>query len=741
MGLLTMVLVAGIVITPLSLNPLPVVAQSSMDDGKMAVVGLDGATLQDAPGGKTVAELSAGDVVTAVGRTADNKYLQVEADRGQKGWVATSSVVVFGIDVLPLVEPPAPPTPTSAPTPTPTPAPPTPTPTTMPTPTVAATAAPAATAATTAAEAPAAAATTTANSAEAAVDGIIGVVKGNGADVYDAPDGDSVATLPGADAVTAGGRDADGTWLMVTTLDGTEGWMKAADLVIFGVDELPDMTATDIAAAPESATPDVSQSAAVTETTTAQGVVATAEAEETAMAAADLPEASMTGVANVSGSRLNIRSGAGSDYRIIGKAAGGEELAVAGRSDDNNWLLVLREDLPSGAGWVSAGLVRLDGDIADLPVSAEVLGDGAAPAVTPAPAATQAPSAAATPAATVAPATTPAPATTQAAATPAPAPANASTRTGATGLTGTLVFQDGRGSIYVYDLAGGEVRFLTSGFDPAISDDGSKVTFVRTGDGIYSINIDGSNEQRVHEGGELVTSPKWSPDGNWIVFSRLLGEYKCWDTQFFGCITLRQLSQNFPGVPPQLLQKSILSEYDRIALPNFGLARVNASGGDYRDLPALDSATAPDWNENGIVYQSKAGIEVTQDKPDGETRAVIQENWDWDPDWAPNGGPIVYQSKEGPHWEIFRVNPDGSGQAALTRPVTTLVDQLPSNVAPAYSPDGSQIVFLSNRQDDNEAGAWRLWVMGADGSNQRPLPLDMEIDYAFGGEQVASWGP
>ncbi len=736
MGLLTVALVAGFVITPLSLNPAPVSAQSSMDDGKMAVVGLDGAALQDAPGGKTVAELSAGDVVTAVGRTEDSKYLQVEADRGQKGWVATSSVVVFGIDVLPVVEPPAPPTPTKAPTPTPLP--PTPTPTAMPTPTAAATAAPAATAAATTAETPAAAATTADSADVATVDGVIGVVKGSGADLYDAPDGASTATLPGADAVTATGRDADGTWLMVTTLDGTEGWMKAADLVIFGVDELPDMTAAEAGAVSERATPEVAESAAVTTTATAESTAAATEVAETATAApaADLPEASMTGIANVSGARLNIRSGAGSEYRIVGKAAGGEELAVAGRSDDNGWLLILREDLPSGAGWVAANLVRLDGDVADLPISAEVVSSGAAPAASATPAATRAPSTAATPAVSATPAATSAPV-----ATATPAPAASSTRTTATGLSGTLVFQDGRGSIYVYDLDRGEVRFLTNGFDPAISRDGSKVTFVRTGDGIYRINIDGSNEQRVHEGSEFVTSPKWSPDGNWIVFSRLLGEYKCWDTQFFGCITLSQLSQNFPGVPPQILQKSILSEYDRVEVPNYGLARVSASGGDYRDLPALDSATAPDWNEGGIVYQSKAGIEVTQDKPDGETRSVMSGNWDWDPDWAPNGGPIVYQSKEGPHWEIFRVNPDGSGQVALTRPVTTLVDQLPSNVAPAYSPDGKQVVFLSNRQDDNEAGAWRLWVMNADGSNQRPLPLDMEIDYAFGGEQAASWGP
>jgi Tol biopolymer transport system component len=319
------------------------------------------------------------------------------------------------------------------------------------------------------------------------------------------------------------------------------------------------------------------------------------------------------------------------------------------------------------------------------------------------------------------------------------AAAPAVSRTSATGLTGTLAFQDGRGGIYAYDLDAGEVRLLTSGFDPAISRDGAKVAFLR-GDGIYSINIDGSGERRMFASSDLITSPKWSPDGERVVFSRIIGEYKCWQTEFMGCITLRELRERFPFVPPAVLQQIFLNDYERVAFPNFGLTRVNTQGEEFRDIAALDSAQAPDWNEAGIVYQSKAGLEVTQDTPDGETRSVQWGDWDWDPDWAPDGGPIVYQSKEGPHWEIFRINPDGSGVVALTRPVTTLVDQLPSNVAAAFSPDGQHIVYLSNRQEDNEAGAWRLWVMGADGSNQRPLPLDIEIDYGFGGEQVVSWG-
>ncbi len=50
------------------------------------------------------------------------------------------------------------------------------------------------------------------------------------------------------------------------------------------------------------------------------------------------------------------------------------------------------------------------------------------------------------------------------------------------------------------------------------------------------------------------------------------------------------------------------------------------------------------------------------------------------------------------------------------------------------------IVFLSNRQDDHNAGDWHPCVMNADGSNQRRLPIDMAINYTFGGDQVVSWG-
>ena len=48
----------------------------------------------------------------------------------------------------------------------------------------------------------------------------------------------------------------------------------------------------------------------------------------------------------------------------------------------------------------------------------------------------------------------------------------------------------------------------------------------------------------------------------------------------------------------------------------------------------------------------------------------------------------------------------------------------------------TELAFVSNR-----SGAKEIFVMDADGGNQRPLPIDIPIDYGFSHEQMVSWGP
>ena len=159
---------------------------------------------------------------------------------------------------------------------------------------------------------------------------------------------------------------------------------------------------------------------------------------------------------------------------------------------------------------------------------------------------------------------------------------------------------------------------------------------------------------------------------------------------------------------------------------------MDLNGGNFADIASLENAVSPDWHSWGIVYQSAAGLQITQDTSDATTRPLLSEYRFQDPNWQPGDGRIVFQSQEGSHWEIFGVNPDGGGLAALTRPS---VGFQPHNVTPAWSPDGRWIVFLSNR-----SGEWRLWVMDAAGGNQQQLPVNVPIAYNFQAEQVVDWG-
>jgi uncharacterized protein YraI len=555
----------------------------------------------------------------------------------------------------------------------------------------------------------------------------------NGAILLTAPAGEQVASLAIGALLNATGRSADSAWLYVNTTDGRAGWVAVDQIVVFGIEKLPVVTIT----VPLPST--VTTTAPTTVTTTAASTIVTATTTSsvtTAIAATTVNTATATGItpqaapANtasmsatviVNSARLNIRSGPGVNYGIIGKAQRNESVTVLARNAASTWVKIALPGEQTGVGWVAAAYLRLTGAVAELPISAEVSAAPAAVGVTILPTVAQN---------TAAPAATPTPATNQ--------PVANTSAGAATGLRGTLVFQSGPGGmIYGYNLSRGRLWQLTNGFDPAISPDGQTVAFVRAGGetGIYLINIDGSNERLIFSGRNTLAAPKWSPDGAYLVFSRGDEYIECRDIGRGQCLTDQQLLDQNPNFP--LDQFPLIQQYES------NLARIDRQGGNYRDLANLESARAPDWNATGIVYQSKAGLQITADAPDATSKLVTHDPFKpayEDPDWQPNGGRILFVSRSGNHREIFAVNPDGSGMVALTAPVTTLVDELPNNVAPAWSPDGQQIVFLSNRSADNSAGAWRLWVMKADGNNQQPLPINVTINYTYGNEQLVSWG-
>lgn len=650
--------------------------------GASAVVRSGGANLYAAPDGAELDTLAGGTIVSAIGRSADLAWIVVQGQDGTAGWVPAAVLLTADIASLPVMDTAetaslAPDAPVSLSTVTPTPMPtPTalPTPTTLPTTTLVASDK-------TAQPQPAAAQPVPAQT-------IMGIVAASGADLLDAPDGTALARLTPGLLVNVVARSDDSAWVLAQRRDdvSVQGWIATHELYLADVTRV---TADAEAAQPETVQPD--------------------------NAAADRSGTVYVTVAS-DGERLNIRSGPSTTYDVIAKAVDGERYTVIARNTSSTWLQL---DTTTGhaagygvtSGWVAAEFVTPQSDVDMLPVGVV----GAQPsALTP-------------DAAPIYVQSTLQNVSTATAATSAPSAQ-------ADGLSGTLVIQTSPGgAIYGYSLDTGALWPVTSGFDPALSPDGQTVAFVRDGgeNGVYLVDIDGSNERLIFSGRARLSAPKWSPDGAWIVFTRGDEYIECYQMGF-ACVTKGQLP---PGMEINESEMPLVRQY------NYKLARIDHDGNNYRDLATLESARAADWNEAGIVYQSAAGLQITRDTPDAENRLVVFDYLkphDYDPDWQPQGGKIVYMGKEGGHWEIFTINPDGSGQTALTRPVTTLVDEIPSNVAPAWSPDGQHIFFLSNRTNSHTAGPWRLWVMDADGSNQRALPLDLAIDYTFGGEQSVS---
>jgi Tol biopolymer transport system component len=100
-----------------------------------------------------------------------------------------------------------------------------------------------------------------------------------------------------------------------------------------------------------------------------------------------------------------------------------------------------------------------------------------------------------------------------------------------------------------------------------------------------------------------------------------------------------------------------------------------------------------------------------------QTRLTYSEHDDADPAFSPDGTKIVYFSTRDGNFEIYVMNADGTNQTRLT--INDSVDNDPS-----FSPDGTKIVFTSFRDGNGE-----IYSMNVDGTNQTRLTNHIAIDF------------
>ena len=334
-------------------------------------------------------------------------------------------------------------------------------------------------------------------------------------------------------------------------------------------------------------------------------------------------------------------------------------------------------------------------------------------------------------------------------------------------LRGRLVFQtESGGAIYVIKADGSDLRYLTAGMDPVLSPDGQQVAFTRWDNdqrgalgSVWVTNVDGTGERLVHEGLAQPKSPTWSPEsgaaGARLVVSMQSGGRL---EQVWQCESLRG---HQPALPEGAFDLKInMTEhgpevcYSLPPHPQWGLRVIDLGQGTYQDLPRDIYSYTPSWDPVNlwhVIYRGDRGL-VNLDIREGTKWALTSDVNDHAPVFSPDGRRIAVSYRQDSHWEVHVLNADGSGRVRLTE--TSLVAQVRAhiasgdplqslrewnNVAPAWSPDGAEIAFLTDR-----TGRWEIWVMKADGTDESPMfpgavNAQIDISYRCVDERVLSW--
>jgi TolB protein len=256
----------------------------------------------------------------------------------------------------------------------------------------------------------------------------------------------------------------------------------------------------------------------------------------------------------------------------------------------------------------------------------------------------------------------------------------------------------GRWDLFTMRPDGTDVKRLTVLPDPRSpfsapewSPDGTQLVFTspspssRLGQ-VYRIDADGSGLTQLTHGTHIdADSASWSPDGSKIVLKRAgSGEYAIW-------------IMNADGSGPVRLTDEVYDHSD----PTF----------------------TPDGTH--IIYAAQKGgfsaiwiMNADGSKKRRLTSAALEAA---SPDVSPDGSHVVF-GQSGASFQpasIYTMGIDGSAITKLTHPECCHHDGLPK-----YSPDGTQIVYLTDRNYPSVDGM-EIYVMNADGTDQHGVTSNL----------------
>lgn len=243
------------------------------------------------------------------------------------------------------------------------------------------------------------------------------------------------------------------------------------------------------------------------------------------------------------------------------------------------------------------------------------------------------------------------------------------------------------------------------------------------------------------------TEPTWAPDGNRIIFvtahicTRVVpgGVNRTLEKSIFimdaDGLNVAQLteptdecfSDNQPDISPDGRRIAFTSSRSG----DSKIFTMDISGANVRQVTE-NYARSPRWSPDGskILFFGIGGGIWTMNK-DGSDQTLLLEEHDFaGPEaaaWSPDGAWITYSTGRGSELkscrcrEIYVMSSDGGVHLRLTNSPTRT-----NNRSPAWSPDGTEVVF--NSSNFGSTAKPEIFVINTDGSNLRQLTFHPAVD-------------
>jgi Tol biopolymer transport system component len=231
-----------------------------------------------------------------------------------------------------------------------------------------------------------------------------------------------------------------------------------------------------------------------------------------------------------------------------------------------------------------------------------------------------------------------------------------------------------------------------------------KIAFTKSGD-IWSVNPDGSGlTQLTNTVGVSEADPTFSPDGNYIAYTRNSNAYL--------------FIMRADGSEPHFLA-------------NIFKGTNLAWSPDGSKIAYLEPAFAGGTNEIWVINRDGSG----------RTRLIAGDDIRSGPTWSPDGAKIAFSRITPPtnSEEIWTMNADGSGATPITAGGTS-----PSSCKrwPNWSPDGSKIVFASGAYCGNFGGDTEIYTVPSAGGavtqvGNRPGTIEADPNWSPDGTRIA----